>query len=111
MKVFNLYGNASGAKINEQKQEIMCIGSGCLSNDVQNDHDISIKNMLWKYLEYIFAKTKKNVKHWTGKIKYKRLYKHLICGNKDNKQFKKSSCDQQLTYVKIVVYLVCYIYV
>lgn len=43
LKVFNLYGNASGAKINAQKSEIMCIGSGCLSNDVKNDIEISEK--------------------------------------------------------------------
>lgn len=80
-----MYGNASGAKINAQKSEIMCIGSGCLPNDVKNDIEIPETNVM-KILGIYFGKNKKECE--TGKIKYKTLYKHWICGGKDNLQFK-----------------------
>lgn len=60
LKVFNLYGNESGAKINAQKSEIMCIGSGCLSNDVKNDIEISETNVM-KILGIYFGKKQKRM--------------------------------------------------
>lgn len=32
LQVFELYGNASGAKLITQNSEIMCINSGCLKD-------------------------------------------------------------------------------
>lgn len=40
----------------------MCIGSGCLSNDVKNDIEISEKNVMKILGIYFGKKTKKNVK-------------------------------------------------
>lgn len=61
-EVFELYRNASGAKLITQKSEIMCIGSGCLKDiKVENAFDISETNIM-EILGIFLVETRKNVK-------------------------------------------------
>lgn len=56
-KIFELYGRASGAKINVQKSEIMCIGSGRLLEDERKLINVTETNVM-KILGVYFGRNK-----------------------------------------------------
>ena len=70
-KVLKLYSDASGAKINKQKSEIMCLGSGYISDDELNRLQIQRCENVTKILGIYMGKDKElcNTLNWKDKIK------------------------------------------
>ena len=69
-KVFDLYGKASGAKINIQKSEIMCIGTGKIFEHERTSLRLSETSVM-KILGIYFSKNKVECENlnWRDKVK------------------------------------------
>lgn len=71
----------------------MCIGSGCLSNDVKNDIEISEKNVM-KILGIYFGKNKKECETLNWKEKVQKNYTNTeFVETKTINSSRESSCD------------------
>lgn len=88
----------------------MCIGSGCLSN-VKNEIGTFETNVM-KILGIYFGKNKKECETLNWKDKVQKIIQTLNLWRQRQltNSSRESSCDQYITYVKIVVYIVCYNY-
>ena len=69
--VLDLYSRASGAKINKQKSEIMCLGSGHVSDNELKKFQVKLCENTTKLLGIYMGKDKKSCEsqNWTEKIK------------------------------------------
>ncbi|CAC5423458.1 unnamed protein product [Mytilus coruscus] len=70
-KVLNNYSEASGAKINKQKSEIMCLGSGSISNQELTDYGIKQADEVTQILGIYMGKNSEicDYLNWDSKIK------------------------------------------
>lgn len=69
LQVFDFYGKASGAKVNVQKSEIMCIGNGKFTNDDKDALGIRETNII-KILGIYFGKNSEECDslNWRDKV-------------------------------------------
>ena len=70
-KILDIYSEASGAKINRQKSEIMCLGSGKISHEKLQDFNVQLCENTTKLLGIYMGKDKKSCEslNWDEKIK------------------------------------------
>ena len=70
-KILDLYSEASGAKINRQKSEILCLGTGSISEDELNEFKVQLCDKVTKLLG-IYVGSDRNLcdsMNWDSKIK------------------------------------------
>ena len=70
-KILELYSEASGAKINKQKSEILCLGTGSISNEELNVLEVSLCDKVTKLLGIYLGNDKQmcDSLNWDSKIK------------------------------------------
>ena len=70
-KILELYSAASGAKINKQKSEILCLGSGQISEDELKKFEVDLCENVTKLLGIYVGKDKQlcDSLNWDSKIK------------------------------------------